>query len=158
MPSFEIAGALASLKAASEIAKAMIGLRDATAIQLKVIELNGEILSAQSSALSAQEAQSALLQRVGNLEKEIADLKAWDAEKERHELKEVHPGSFAYALKPDSGSTEPPHSLCARCFNEGHKSILQKATHTMKDWLHCSRCKAEIIVGRHSPTARIVRT
>jgi hypothetical protein len=78
-----IAGLVSSLKAAGEITKAMVGLRDATMIQSKVIELNGIILSAQSSALEANVAQFSLLDRVRQLEAEIAGLKAWDGDHRR---------------------------------------------------------------------------
>lgn len=153
----EIGTALASLKAASELAKALLGLRDAAVIQTKVIELQGEILSAQASAFGAQEAQSALLKRVDELEKEVAGLKAWTAETERYQLTEVAPGSFAYALKPDSGGAEPPHSLCSNCFHQGHKSILQadrRANATSV--LRCLRCNTEIVTKRATPTGMVI--
>ena len=43
-----------SLETAADITKAMIGLRDASMIQEKVIELQGVILSAQQGALATQ--------------------------------------------------------------------------------------------------------
>lgn len=144
----EIAAALTSLKAAAEIAKAMIGLHDAATIQAKIIELNREILSAQASALAANEAQSALLQRVGDLEKEIADMKAWETEREKYELKQVgERGAFAYTLKEQSGTSEPSHSLCPNCYEDGRKSILQpKLRSGLGEMLFCLRCRAEIHV------------
>jgi hypothetical protein len=84
-----IAEAVTSLKTASDIAKTLIGLHDSHAIQAKVVELNGIIISAQTSAIAAQSNQFTLLQRIGELEKEIANLEAWTAEKERYELKGV---------------------------------------------------------------------
>jgi hypothetical protein len=87
-----IAGLVSSLKAATDISKAMIGLRDTALIQGKVIELQGIILSARQSALSAQSDQFTLLERVRDLEKKLADLGAWGAEKTRYELKEVCAG------------------------------------------------------------------
>jgi hypothetical protein len=44
-----IAGVMSSLKVAGDITKAAVGLRDAQALQSKVIELQGVILSAQSA-------------------------------------------------------------------------------------------------------------
>ena len=62
-----------SLKAASDIAKAMMDLRDTQAFQTKAIELNGEIMSAQSSALSAYAEQTAMVKRISELEKQLAE-------------------------------------------------------------------------------------
>jgi hypothetical protein len=120
-----IAGVASSLKTAGDIAKAMIGLRDAATVQAKVIELQGVILAAQGSALTAQSDQMAMLERVRDLEAEVARLKAWDAEKQRYELKDMGRGTLAYALKAEAKGTGPDHSLCAQCYEEGVKSILQ---------------------------------
>ncbi len=153
----EIAAALTALKAASDITRALAGLRDAAIVQSKVIDLQQEILAAQASTLAVQEAQSALLQSVRDLEAEVAGLKAWHAEKQKYELTEVHTGVFAYKLKPDNGTAEPSHSLCSRCFQDGHKSILQSASRGSTKVLNCLRCNADIVVGYHQPgAARIV--
>jgi hypothetical protein len=113
------------LKTAGEMGKAMIGIRDGAILQAKVIELNGIILSAQGSALVSNQDQFALLDRVRQLEKEIASLEAWDAEKKRYELKKIGKAGFAYVLKKEAGNTEPAHAICANCYGKNVKSILQ---------------------------------
>jgi hypothetical protein len=120
-----IAGTVSALKGATDIAKAMVGLRDAKVLQAKVLELNAKILEAQSSAFVANEERSALIERVRELEEEMARLKAWGAEKERYELKELRRGLFAYILKEGKEEREPPHALCATCYQRGIKSFLQ---------------------------------
>lgn len=119
------AALVSSLKTAAEITKAIIGLHDASMIQDKVIELNGVIITAQSSALEANAAQFTLLDRVRELEEEIVRMKAWDVEKQKYELKQVHTGAFAHVLKPQASGGEPPHWLCTTCYQNGQKSILQ---------------------------------
>ena len=119
------AALVSSLKTAAEITKGIIGLRDASMIQDKVVELNGVILSAQSSALEANAAQFTLLDRVREIEEEIARMKAWDAEKQKYELKQIHTGAFAHVLKPQASGGEPPHWLCTTCYQNYRKSILQ---------------------------------
>ena len=47
----EISATLSSLKSAYDIAKAMLDLREATAFQSKVFELQREILSAQQNCI-----------------------------------------------------------------------------------------------------------
>ena len=148
------AALVSSLKAAAEITKAMIGLRDASMIQDKVIELNGVILSAQSSALEANAAQFTLLDRVRELEEEIARMKAWETEKQHYKLEAVDRGAFAYVPKPEMQGTEPPHWLCTNCYDKGHKSFLQFKEQTREPsgrrgnyskWV-CGSCRSEVTV------------
>lgn len=142
-----IGAALGSLKAAGEIAKSLIDLHDATKINSKVIELQSVILSAQSGALDAQAAQRTLLDRIGELEEEMARMEAWDAEKQKYELAERVPGEsiFAYRLKEDTKGTEPPHWICATCYERGTKSILQKQPAVgRRTGHHCPACKTTL--------------
>lgn len=99
--------------------------------------------------MEAIAAQSALLERVRELEAEKAKLQAWNAEKSRYRLQQVNAGVFAYVLKDDSSAGEPSHMICANCFERGEKSLLQ-ATHQIKAGrrIHiCPHCKAEFMVG-----------
>lgn len=127
MPVAETYAGLASIKASLDLAKAMVGLRDAEAFRTKSIELQQVILEALDGAISAREAYSKQLDRISALEAEVADLKAWDAEKQRYELKPVGYGVMAYMLKPDARGSEPPHWLCPNCFAKRQKSFLQSS-------------------------------
>jgi hypothetical protein len=147
-----IAGTVSALKGASDIAKAMIGLRDAQAIQTKVIELNNQILAAQSSAFTANDERTALIERVGNLEKEVARLKAWEAEKERYQLQEFPPGVFVRTLKQAMAKSEPIHRICTQCYENGEKSILQSlGTINGQETLKCHGCDSTFKVGTFQP-------
>lgn len=153
----EIAGVMSSLKAAKDIAETMIGLRNAAAFKAKAIEFQSKIYDAMSAAIVAQEERSSLLQKVGELEKEVARLEAWDAEKQRYELKDVGSGALAYALKNEASGAEPPHWICAKCYEDGKKSILQPETRNpgRTEWMVCHRCDADIIVvGEREPPPR----
>jgi hypothetical protein len=136
-----ISAAIGSLQTAGEIAKGLIGLRDTAVIQGKVIELQSAILAAQGSALSAQSDQFSLIQKIRDLEEEIARVKAWEAEKEKYELIEVQPRSFAYAIKANAQGTQPKHYICANCYEQGEKRILQQ-----RDYIHsiCPKCSSMI--------------
>jgi hypothetical protein len=123
-----IASLTGSLKAASDIAKAMITLRDAEAFQAKAIELNREIMSAQSGALAAYANQAALFKRVSDLEKRLAEFEAWEREKSRYQLTQSRAGMFCYVLKEEARGAEPMHRLCASCYQKGEKSILHRWT------------------------------
>ena len=150
-----ISGTITSLKAAFDISKAMLGIRDTSLIQGKVIELQAEILTAQSSAFSAQTDQFTLLERVRDLEKQLTELEAWSAEKQRYQLTELAPGAFAYVLKPEMAAGEPKHRLCANCYQHGRKSILQifASPRNTEIW-KCYECQADVKVhvpGRDPP-------
>ena len=142
-----IQAAIGGLQAAGNIAKSMIGNRDATALQAKTIELQKAILAAQDSALTAKTDQASLIDRIRDLEEEVARSKTWDAEKERYELIQVGDRStLAYTLKEGVESSEHPHQLCTNCFTDGKKSILQEEVHSVgrAHVLVCHRCRSEI--------------
>jgi hypothetical protein len=79
-------------------------------------------------------------------------LKAWDAEKQRYEFKQLRApnapggGAFAYSLKPDVILAEPPYSICPNCYADGHKSVLQGVTqaHGRVNLLSCHRCGLQL--------------
>lgn len=146
MPAAEIAAAVTGIRSALDITKAMIGLRDAEAFRAKSIELQTVILESLDKAIEARESYAAQLDQIRALEAEVARLKAWDAEKQRYELKAVGQGAFAYVLKPEERGTEPPHWLCPNCFHEGKKSFFQTAMKMELRRLifNCVGCKAAI--------------
>jgi hypothetical protein len=132
-------------KAAIEIAKTMVGLRDSGKLLENSIDLNQKILSVQAALYEAQSEQATLVRTIRELEEEIANMKAWDAEKERYELKEVAARTFAYALKPDASGSEPSHLICATCYQQNQKSILQGSQWYGGGWVHkCPLCKTQI--------------
>lgn len=146
-------GAIASsLKAAGDIAKTMIGLRDSAMLQSKTIELQSMILDAQSSAFSAQQERAALIERIGALEAEVARLKAWDAEKQRYVLKDLTHGAFARVLKESERGSEPVHAICPTCYDNGKKSVLQhnREPQIMKQAWKCHQCKTEVRASYHA--------
>jgi len=150
-----IAGFAASVRTAVEITKAMKDLHDANLLQTKTFELTREIMAAQSYAMEAVAAQSALLERVRELEEKIAKLETWDAEKKRYELKPLKEGVLVYALKAGMENGEHPHYICTNCYEDGQKSILQKEHHDVgRVVMHvCHRCDSEYFEfgHRHEP-------
>ncbi len=157
-------GAISGLKAAAEGAIALGKLHTLAEVQAKAVELQQIILSAQSSALEAQSEQFALLEQIRNLEKELADVKAWESEKQKYELIDLFAGNdragaaFVYARKSGVEPAEPPHKICAHCYQEGKKSILQQETRVpgMDRVLLCNACGSEIYVAgvRHPQHAK----
>ena len=92
--------------------KVLKEVNDATVRNAVVIEL-------QESILTAREQQTALIERVKELEQQFARHERWDEEKQRYELRVFGHRAFAHALKPDAAKGE------AMCYERGIKSVLQ---------------------------------
>ena len=140
----EVFAGLSAIKTAFDMAQGLQNIHDAVARDRAVIELQKEILAAQS-------AQALLIQRISDLEKEKARFETWDAEKQRYELKELNSGSFAFVLKSDAQPPEPPHQICPTCYQNRKKSILQRAPNNsarmalgMGTSYRCPVCSTEV--------------
>lgn len=145
-------GAIGGLKTAADIAVGLSNLKTMAEVQGKAVELQQVILAAQSSALAAQSSQFELVQRIRDLEKEVAEAKAWNEQKQRYALVPVWEGAVAYALKRESSASEPPHWICTHCYEDGRRSILNdktlyptKGPHQLV--LECPRCKSQLVTG-----------
>jgi hypothetical protein len=151
MAAGEIAAAVTGIRAALDITKAMVGLRDAEAFRAKSIELQAVVLDAFEKAIEAREAHSVQADRIRALEAEVANLKAWDAQKQQYELKPIGQGAVARILKPDARGTEAPHWLCPNCFEQGKKSLLQNTNRVERGHLlvGCVTCKLTLPIDRN---------
>jgi len=149
MNDLQAVGAVASgLKPAIDLAQTVLNLVGAGKGREEALKLYGQVVAAHQGALAAQEAQAALLQEKRQLEQELAQLKDWEADKQRYKLRDVGNGCMAYALQAGMQDGEPPHSLCARCYHDGRKSILVPfhiATGRAQA-LQCHICNSEMIV------------
>jgi hypothetical protein len=134
-----------TLKSIKEAADSLISLRDEHLIMGKVAEINSKLIDAQQGIFAVNAERSELVQTVGELEKEIADLKAWNVEKERYQLIALVSNVMAYRLRSTESGTEPTHLLCANCFTDGKKSFLnQNVRGTSIDIFKCNRCGNEL--------------
>jgi hypothetical protein len=139
-----IAGVMSALKGAKDISETMIGLRDTAAFQDKQLELQRKIIDAQSSVFAANEERAELLGRVSELEKEIAELRSWEQEKELYKLTSVARGVAVYLLKECQNPADADHWLCANCFAENRKTFLQRVPISTgrSEVVVCHRCRS----------------
>jgi len=95
--------------------------------------------------MEAQAAQAALLHRIRELEEEKTKLEAWTAEKSRYDLHEVSTGVYAYTLKPGMEQGQPFHMLCANCYENGKRAVLQATERLQaRRRIHvCPQCKTD---------------
>jgi hypothetical protein len=144
-----ISAAVTSLKAAGEIVKGMISLKTTTEVQAKAIELNQEIISAQHAIFQAHSAQSALIVKIADLEKQIAQMRQWEEQKQRYKLANPWRGpALAYGVRKSCKDSEIAHWICTKCYDEGRRSILNPA-HGNGGFILmvCPTCKAQLQTG-----------
>lgn len=141
-----ISAALSSLNIVSKFIKDSIDKIKDDAIREKVEELLNAIIPLQSQIISLQALNSAGIQEKEVLEKKLRDIEDWRKEATRYELKELASGVYVYTIKETAKSSEPVHYLCAKCYNERKKSILQRTRQSL-DGTHyvCHSCSSEII-------------
>jgi hypothetical protein len=98
------------------------------------------------------------LERISELENEIAELKAWDAETARYALQELPPGTLVRTLKQEAASTgEPIHSICTTCYSDKKISPLHKGETSHGQYnLRCYSCKNIYSVGIFNPPSRAI--
>ncbi|MEH2479094.1 hypothetical protein V1282_002451 [Nitrobacteraceae bacterium AZCC 2146] len=141
----EVFAGLGALKTAFDIAKGLKDIDDATRRNTAVIEL-------QEKILSAQQAQASLVETIGNLEKEVARLKDWEADKARYQLSELAPGLLALSVKEAMRSGEPFHRICADCAANGKKFYLQQhISGPYYDEFKCGGCGTQLPVNKGTP-------
>lgn len=117
-------------------------------VRAKIVELQSEILAAQSAAMDSFAEKATLLSRIEALEAELRTVRSWEAEAARYALTECATGVQVYALKSDQSEGEPFHRLCPTCFHEKKKSILQiRNRHSGGESVECLVCKQKLILS-----------
>ena len=130
------------LKAAGETAQKLVEVRDAIKTGDMARELLAHILEAQQATLSAQAREAALTEEIGGLKARLIEFETWETEKQRYELAEYRPGTFAYAIKEATRGAEPVHRICPNCYERRVKSILQHVLRSRAGYekVHCPAC------------------
>lgn len=136
----ELITGLGIFKSMLDSAKALKDINDRAIRNAAVIEL-------QEKILSAREQQTALTERIRELERRVADFETWNTEKQRYELVDIGSGTFAYTVKAAMRGTEPPHYICTNCYQNGKAAILQHAQMNMGHVLTCPSCKTKSLTA-----------
>lgn len=153
MDASQIGIVAASLSAAKDIGRALLGIRDFSVVAERVAALNEQLLKAQEALLAHNAAMFQLQNEKFEACEELRKLKEAASERSRYSLVEVSPGNLAYRMNlvPAQGAAdepvtaEPVHYLCQPCFDSGRKVTLRWFnSHTFGESWTCSVCKAEI--------------
>jgi hypothetical protein len=144
-----IQGAIAGLKAATDISSALLSMKVTGEVQAKVIELQSALLTAQNAALAATTAQFELHSRVRELEIQLQQQADWEATRRRYRLVTPWRGAAqTYALLRADAQGESPHLACPACFHNRRIAILNPMNNRER-WVQmvCPVCKASMETG-----------
>ena len=144
-----IQGAISSLKAAAEISKSILDMKNMSEVQSKVIELQSALLEAQNCALTATASQFELQEKVRELEAKLKARGDWEEQKIRYQLVSPWKGpAQTYALKKSHSNGEQPHLVCSSCFHNEEKVILNPVKNKT-GWIQmvCPKCKSVMDTG-----------
>lgn len=139
---------MGSLKAATDISKALFDLKTTAEVQSKVIDIQSALLAAQSSALEATNAQFSLQERVRELEVQLKSFEDWGNQQQRYSLANPWRGAAqVYALKKEYAEGEEPHFLCTNCFHNRKRVILNPSNKDGWVYMVCPTCKSACATG-----------
>lgn len=137
-----------ALSGLSNLGKAIAEATDASQRRAQLIEFQDAIINANTMIASVQQQNLSLLREKDDLEKQIVQLKNWDAEKQRYALVSIFEGTASViAMKESISNGEPPHWLCPNCFQSGKKSFLhpyREDRQPLRFGVSCSACPTKI--------------
>ncbi len=116
---------ISSIGALSNIAKGLQSIHDEKQIFEATSDLRERIFTIQSNALTLQEDHFSLLKQKDELEKKILSFERWDDTAALYSLKKLKLGAYVYAPNESNKTAEPMHWICAKCYQDRKKSILQ---------------------------------
>ena len=131
----EIINGLNSILAASTDAK----------LNAQLVEFQKGLIPLLSDLASKQAEVAALRISENELKAEIVRLKNWEAEKPQYRLVAFSTGMFARIHESNAEPLQMAHKLCATCFDNGKKSLLQMQSGLeRKRGLFCPSCKTTL--------------
>jgi hypothetical protein len=140
---------IGSLKAATDVSKALFDLKTSAEVQSKVIDIQRALLAAQANALEATAAQATLQERVRDLEAVIKSFEDWGKQEQRYALVSPWGGpAQLYALKKEHAQGEAAHYLCTNCFHN-RKRVIVNPTSNKEGWVYmtCPSCQGTSATG-----------
>jgi len=140
----EFSKAIGLISEITSTAKRLAATREEVKVNQVAIDLQGIVLDLQSEMMMIQSDYQNVLRSREELEKKLAEQENWNKERARYHLESVGDGSLVYALNTSEQTTQPPHWICAHCYEEKKKSMLQRNPYPQ--WL-CPRCKTVIRIS-----------
>ena len=135
----EMGTALSRINAAQSGLGSLIEGQDVASCRELLIEYQNALSVAKEMMLAVQQRFELLVAEKDKADVAVEAMRANNAEQAKYELTQVAAGVFVYALKaqgPYGG-----HWLCAKCFDEGKKSVLQVPHRLGHPALECPSCR-----------------
>ncbi|WP_295385190.1 hypothetical protein [uncultured Thiodictyon sp.] len=151
----EINSVVQSLKVIGDLLSAHKDLANYNELAAAVYEVNAKLMQATTVALSSQEKQASLSNRISELENKLAEVERFETKIQRYRLHEFPTGTLAYALNPGMENGEPEHYLCTACVDKRQISRMQPISG--KYSLECHCCKLRIDIKERDHSARNFR-
>lgn len=145
----EISAAIASTKAALELAKAVSDLSNRNELIAAVSEVNSKLFEATAIALQSQERQGALIEEVRQLKDQLATLSNWQELSANYQLQAVgaFKSDFVQVYRPKNEAVEPRHWACAKCFQERKLFFLSGVDRFYYACPNCGTRISPIVIG-----------
>jgi hypothetical protein len=121
----EASAAIGGIKVAMDMAKGISALKSEAEINQAIIDIQRTLLEAQSAAIEDKQQLANLSAQIQELKAELKSKNDWSQEGQQYVLNECETGVFTYDLRPEFANGETLHRLCANCFTNKRKSILQ---------------------------------
>ena len=116
--------ALTTYNHASNIIKSLFELKVDTTIIEKLNLLSREIQALYGSNLELQQKLASSIAEKNDLRKELTRFEEWEDQKRRYKLYQPWANAIVYAITESKSNSDPPHWLCAKCFEERKRSFL----------------------------------
>jgi hypothetical protein len=107
-----------------------------------IAEVKALAADAIDKLLEAKTVQMDMQQRLVDLENELRKRNGFRDQAERYVLERSELGGLYYTLKSADETGEPPHDLCASCFEDEVKAVLQPVNFNT---LKCPKCSSTVL-------------
>lgn len=143
-----IGSAVASAKSAVDLAKSVKEMTKSNAspdLTKQSSDLLDATINLKKMVIDLQESMLVLQKENADLKEKIVKAEKLQHDLEKYRLKELAAGVLVYGLYEPEANGDPVHYLCANCFTNGKKSILQlKREAVSGDIYRCHACDSEI--------------
>jgi len=125
MTGVDITALFQLLPSLTKMATDLAAATDATKRQAQLLEFQQALIGLSSKIATVQQENATLRNQKDDAEAELKRMKDWEHQKSRYKLVAPFPGCMVYALQKAVSGGEPPHYICAACFENGKRSVLQ---------------------------------
>jgi hypothetical protein len=130
----EIAAFTTAVSHATNIAKAIVETHDELKLRELKLEFATALLDVTQKQLALAQEYQAELDANKKLKQQLAAYERWEQESQRYQLHQPSIGVFVYALKQEHAAGQPLHWICAACYDDGKKSLLQRVSKDSNAW------------------------